>query len=73
MKMNIAELIFGLQLKGLPFQREACHANTVTAQVRGGRDGSFSSNVGQIGPQIGHIREFFSSDFSTIGSSSQMY
>ena len=32
------------------------------------RDGRFSSKVGQIGPQIGQIRDFFKSDFSTFGS-----
>ena len=37
------------------------------------RDGRFGSKVGQIGPQIGQIRDFFRSDFSTFGSSSQMY
>ena len=37
------------------------------------RDGRFGSKVGQIGPQIGQIRDFFISDFSTFGSSSQMY
>ena len=37
------------------------------------RDGSFDSKVGQIGPQIGQIRDFFRSDFSTFGSMSQMY
>ena len=28
-------------------------------------DGRFGSQVGQIGPQIGQIRDFFRSDFST--------
>ena len=37
------------------------------------RDGRFGSKRGQIGPQIGQIRDFFRSDFSTFGSSSQMY
>ena len=37
------------------------------------RDGRFASKMGQIGPQIGQIRDFFRSDFSTFGSSSQMY
>ena len=37
------------------------------------RDGRFGSKVGLIGPQIGEIRDFFRSDFSTFGSSSQMY
>ena len=37
------------------------------------RDGRFGSKVDQIGPQIGQIRDFFRSDFSTFGSSSQMY
>ena len=37
------------------------------------REGRFGSKVGQIGPQIGLIRDFFRSDFSTFGSMSQMY
>ena len=37
------------------------------------RDGRFGSKVGQIGPQIGQIRDFFRSDYSTFGSMSQMY
>ena len=37
------------------------------------RDGRFGSKVGQIGPQIGQSRDFFRSDFSTFGSSSQVY
>ena len=32
------------------------------------RDGSFGSKMGQIGPQIGQIRDFFRSDFSTFGA-----
>ena len=32
------------------------------------RDGRFGYKVGQIGPQIGQIRNFFRSDFSTFGS-----
>ena len=32
------------------------------------RDGRFGSKVGQIGPQIGQIRDFFRSDFSTFGT-----
>ena len=37
------------------------------------RDGRFGSKVGQIGLQIGQIRAFFRSDFSTFGSMSQTY
>ena len=37
------------------------------------RDGRFGSKVGQIGPQLGQIRDFFISDFSTFGSMSQIY
>ena len=32
------------------------------------REGRFGSKVGQIGPQIGLIRDFFMSDFSTFGT-----
>ena len=32
-------------------------------------DGRFGSKVGQIGTQIGQIRDFFRSDFSTFGAS----
>ena len=32
------------------------------------RDGRFGYKVDQIGPQIGQIRDFFRSDFSTFGS-----
>ena len=34
---------------------------------------SVGSKVGQIRPQIGQIRDFFRSDFSTFGSMSQIY
>ena len=37
------------------------------------RNGRFRSKLGQIGPQIGQIRDFFRSDFSTFSSSSQMF
>ena len=32
------------------------------------QDGRIGSKVGQIGPQIGQIRDFFRSEFSTFGS-----
>ena len=37
------------------------------------RDDRFRSKVGQIGPQIGQIRDFFRSDFSTFGSSDPLW
>ena len=37
------------------------------------KSGRFGWKVGQIGPQIGQIRDIFRSDFSTFGSMSQMY
>ena len=45
------------------YPRRACHTSEI-------RDVRFGSKVGQIGPQIGQIRDFFRSDFSTFGSSS---
>ena len=40
------------------------------------KSGTFSNQISvhlAIGPQIGQIRDFFRSDFSTFGSLSQMY
>ena len=48
-----------------------CVAAQTNAHSR--RDGRFGFKVGQIGPQVGQIRDFFRSYFSTFGSMSQMY
>ena len=36
--------------------------------VKHSRDGRFGSKVGQIGPKMGEIQEFFRSDFSAFGA-----
>ena len=54
-------------------KREALYTQIHTENNIHARDARFGSKVGQIGPQIGQIRDFFRSDFSTFGSMNQIY
>ena len=49
------------------------HWGAAAAAVDAARGGKFGSKVGQIGPQIGQILDFFRSDFSTFGAGRQMH